>query len=78
MARALPARQPARNLKPENDTAFVLHFRPYLAGPARCAQSNQGPYLRSSSQGTWMEELRAHPRCADSQSAPTSSKERNT
>jgi len=37
----------------------------YLAGPAQnIATDNEGPYLRSSSQGAWMEELRAHQRCA--------------
>jgi hypothetical protein len=43
----------------------VVGSLPYLAGPAQTiATDNEGPYLRSSSQGTWMEELRAHLRCA--------------
>jgi hypothetical protein len=65
-----------RNLKLQTvSDSCVLHFRPYLAGPACYLLFNQGSYLRSSSQGTWMEELRAHLRCADSQSAPTSMEE---
>jgi len=30
------------------------------------ATDNEGPYLRPSSQGSWMEEMRAHRKCAPS------------
>jgi len=45
----------------------MLCFRAYLAGPVRRpigATYNEGPYLRPSSQRSWMEEMRAHQRCA--------------
>src|ERR1700739_1093344 len=32
--------------------------------PSLDATHNEGPYLRPSSQGSWMEEMRAHRKCA--------------
>jgi hypothetical protein len=43
----------------------VVSFRRTSREPVQnIATHNEGPYLRSSSQGAWMEELRAHQRCA--------------
>jgi hypothetical protein len=45
-------------------TCATLH--PYLAGPARCAPFKLGTLPTFLLAGSWMEELRAHLRCADS------------
>src|SRR5271155_3924565 len=52
----------------------MLLFLPYLAGPPRrlisapptMSDYNEGPYLRPSSQGSWMEAMRAHRKCVPS------------
>ncbi len=50
----------------------VLNSPPYLAGPARSTAVQSGTLPTILLAGPWMEELRAHLRCADSASAPTS------
>jgi hypothetical protein len=53
-----------------NDSNFRANIFSFLAGPARLscltgtsATYNEGPYLRPSSQGSWMEAMRARRKC---------------